>query len=106
MTEDADPPRVRPSPGPPRSTVRYRYRLGRLAQLVERRPYKAEVGGSRPSAPTLESLLDVEHLVLDAEGEPGLGAAGDEVQLVAHRDDGEAVARRRHVANVLPAAPA
>src|SRR4051794_3511291 len=27
-------------------------RLGRLAQLAERRPYKAEVGGSRPSTPT------------------------------------------------------
>ena len=26
--------------------------LGRLAQLAERRPYKAKVGGSRPSAPT------------------------------------------------------
>ena len=26
--------------------------VGRLAQLVERRPYKAEVGGSRPSTPT------------------------------------------------------
>ena len=32
--------------GPPRSP------LGRLAQLGERRPYKAEVGGSSPSAPT------------------------------------------------------
>ncbi len=27
--------------------------LGCLAQLVERRPYKAKVGGSIPSAPTI-----------------------------------------------------
>ena len=30
--------------------------LGRLAQLAERRPYKAKVGGSRPSAPTERML--------------------------------------------------
>src|SRR5689334_12284414 len=29
---------------------------GCLAQLVERRPYKANVGGSIPSAPTIESI--------------------------------------------------
>jgi hypothetical protein len=28
------------------------FRFGCLAQLVERRPYKANVGGSIPSAPT------------------------------------------------------
>jgi hypothetical protein len=30
---------------------------GRLAQLVERRPYKAVVGGSSPSAPTRDETL-------------------------------------------------
>ena len=32
--------------------------LGRLAQLAERRPYKAKVGGSRPSAPTTSDLRE------------------------------------------------
>ena len=31
-------------------------RTGRLAQLEERRPYKAEVGGSKPSAPTTRTF--------------------------------------------------
>ena len=30
---------------------------GCLAQLVERRPYKADVGGSNPSAPTNSRVL-------------------------------------------------
>src|SRR5205814_5700814 len=30
---------------------------GRLAQLEERRPYKAEVGGSKPSAPTVKGQV-------------------------------------------------
>ena len=38
---------------------RYRDLLGRLAQLGERRPYKAEVGGSSPSAPTRKTQLRV-----------------------------------------------
>src|SRR5262249_33432688 len=33
------------------------FRKGRLAQLVERRPYKANVGGSNPSAPTIYFML-------------------------------------------------
>jgi hypothetical protein len=38
---------------------------GCLAQLVERRPYKANVGGSTPSAPTKNpaSVTIVSHLV-------------------------------------------
>ena len=33
-------------------TMRVTQRSGWLAQLVERRPYKANVGGSNPSPPT------------------------------------------------------
>ena len=36
---------------------RYHARSGRLAQLGERCPYKAEVGGSSPSTPTPETLV-------------------------------------------------
>ena len=32
---------------------------GRLAQLEERRPYKAKVGGSRPSAPTIKRPVQI-----------------------------------------------
>ena len=32
------------------------FKFGCLAQLVERRPYKANVGGSNPSAPTSASF--------------------------------------------------
>ena len=32
--------------------MHYNFKIGCLAQLVERRPYKANVGGSNPSAPT------------------------------------------------------
>ena len=35
-------------------TVYFRLLCGCLAQLVERRPYKANVGGSTPSAPTTD----------------------------------------------------
>ena len=44
---------------------------GWLAQLVERLPYKQDVGGSNPSSPTkLEIRLEeTEILVRDAEGE-------------------------------------
>src|SRR6476469_3660499 len=46
---------VDPARGRGLSGVRSRHReSGRLAQLEERRPYKAKVGGSRPSAPTKE----------------------------------------------------
>ena len=31
--------------------------FGCLAQLVERRPYKANVGGSTPSAPTINGVV-------------------------------------------------
>jgi hypothetical protein len=33
--------------------------IGRLAQLVEQRPYKARVGGSSPSTPT-NIVIEVE----------------------------------------------
>jgi hypothetical protein len=36
-----------------------RVERGRLAQLAERRPYKAKVGGSNPSAPTNLELTDI-----------------------------------------------
>ena len=39
------------------------YSDGCLAQLVERRPYKANVGGSTPSAPTTTSFGAVVQLV-------------------------------------------
>jgi hypothetical protein len=44
------------------SRVRTHRESGRLAQLEERRPYKAKVGGSSPSAPTNGS----KRLILDA----------------------------------------
>jgi hypothetical protein len=34
----------------------YDEKIGCLAQLVERRPYKANVGGSTPSAPTKSNV--------------------------------------------------
>ena len=34
-------------------------RLGYLAQLVERRPYKANVGGSNPSVPTSGAVVQL-----------------------------------------------
>ena len=37
------------------SSVRSLRASGRLAQLEERRPYKAKVGGSSPSAPTTKT---------------------------------------------------
>jgi hypothetical protein len=36
-------------------TISASMQSGCLAQLVERRPYKANVGGSNPSAPTISS---------------------------------------------------
>ena len=41
----------------------YNFQIGCLAQLVERRPYKANVGGSNPSAPTSLSIGVVVQLV-------------------------------------------
>ena len=46
-------PKFRPGKGL-KDAVNY-LNLGCLAQLVERRPYKANVGGSSPSAPTKNS---------------------------------------------------
>ena len=41
-----------------KNAVKY-YFIGCLAQLVERRPYKANVGGSNPSAPTSWLVIGV-----------------------------------------------
>ena len=47
-----------------------RFDAGRLAQLEERRSYKAEVGGSSPSAPTTMQTVT---LVLIGDSGPDVG---------------------------------
>ena len=62
--------------------------LGRLAQLAERRPYKAKVGGSRPSAPTESAGR---HLAIH-ETTPGEGVSSRHVH---EPDDAEAMGAPR-----------
>ena len=50
-------------------------RSGRLAQLGERRPYKAEVTGSSPVTPTMDPKVTHSHSGADAPRVPDPGGA-------------------------------